>query len=286
MRQSPVHPSDIIVQRSGALGDVILITPVIRRLRRENPTATIAVVTGYPDVFRYNPHLLAAQSLNSDNALHINLDLAYERRPDLHIVQAYMLEAFGDTGKLLDLQQELFFTQRQPSWSAQHYVAVHAAVAGWGNRTLPRDTWRKVVFGLRRAGLWPVLVGSSRDTIPDCSVTTFHGTDIIAQAAFIDRCEAFVGSDSGILHVAGATDTPIVAVMTCARPETRLPWRYGRRNWNCTAIVPDIACVGCLQRRPPPVTDEFCERGDNKCVEIVDPNEIIAAVLALVDRRQ
>lgn len=272
----------IIVQRSGALGDVILTTPVIRRLRQENPTECISVVTGYPNVFRGNPHLDQGVAASLDDRL-IQLDLAYERRPNLHIVQAYMIEAFGDPGVAADLQQELFFLRQTFFSRDRKYVAVHATATGWANRTLPRSTWLAVVVGLRKAGLWPILVGGSRDSIPGADVMTFHSTDILMQARLIAGCAAFVGSDSGIMHIAGATDVPLVGVFTCARPETRLPWRHGVLGWGCTAILPDLDCVGCQQRRPPPVTDEHCERGDTACVTMVQAETIIAAVVAAVD---
>jgi len=275
--------TNIVVQRAGALGDVILTTPIIRRLRRENPTASIGVLTAYGDVFANSPHLDISALADPQNVRHIMLDLAYERRPGLHIVQAYMQEAFGDLGEPDDLQQELFFPRHDPLSAKQHYVAVHAAVAGWANRTLPRATWRAVIDGLRKAELWPVLVGSPRDLIPDYPVTAFLSSNVLAQASFIDTCACFVGSDSAMLHVAGATDVPIVGIFTCALPWLRLPYRQGKLGGNCMAVVPDLDCIGCLHERPPPVTTEACQRGDMLCVSSVDPDEIIAAVLALVE---
>lgn len=276
----------IIVRRSGALGDVVLTTPIVRRLRRENPTANIAVITNFPDVFRYSQRNITSFPLDLVVNRLIDLDFCYEEQPDLHIVQAYMLEAFDDLGDPADFQQELFFPKRTMFSYDRKFVAVHAAVAGWANRTLPRATWREVVTGLRKAGLWPILVGSPRDDIPDSDTTRFFSTDILAQAGLIDGCAAFVGSDSGLAHIAGSTNTPIVTVFTCARPETRLPWRNGILGWNCTALVPDIPCVGCLARRLPPVTSEFCERGDNVCVTLIKPDEIIEAVIKIVDNNR
>lgn len=271
----------ILVQRSGALGDVILTTPIVRRLRRENPTESISVITAYGDVFRNNPHLGNPLASNIYPINRIDLDLAYEKRPELHIVQAYMQEAFGDMGEPEDRQQELFFPRR--SASGRRCVAVHATVAGWANRTLPRATWTAVVEGLRAANLWPILVGTVRDALPAIDVSRFFADDILAQAQFISQCDCFVGSDSGLLHAAGATDTPIVGVFTCAKPELRLPWRHGQLGWKCTAITPDIDCIGCMSRRDAPVTTEFCERGDNLCVQLVQADVIVAAVLAAIE---
>ena len=275
----------IVVRRTGALGDVILVTPVLRRLRQENPDRLIRVETAYPDVFKGNDALaIPPTHCALAPAKLINLDMAYERRPHMHIVDAYMQEAFGDSGDPAQKQQCLTFSRRPifNSGPKHRYVAVHAAVAGWSNRTLPRTTWVHVVQLLQLEGFWPILVGTERDNI-DAQVTRFFTPDLSAQATLIASCACFIGSDSGLLHVAGATATPIVGVFTCAKPEYRLPWRGGALGGGCEGVAPDLDCVGCLARVPPPITVESCERGDLACVGAVKPEAIVAAALRMVE---
>src|SRR5260221_9357715 len=47
----------ILVKRKAALGDVLFTTPIIARLRRQNPDAAIYVQTDHPDVYRRNPDI-------------------------------------------------------------------------------------------------------------------------------------------------------------------------------------------------------------------------------------
>src|ERR1700761_9358070 len=146
----------VVVRRSGALGDVILTTPIFRRLRRENPSCHIGVLTAYPQAFYGNQYLSTDSEYRTRDPLRfIDLDLAYEKRPSMHIVRAYMQEAFGDEGEPGDLQQEMVFPRFTP-FLQKNVVTVHAATAGWRNRTLPREMWIDVIDGLRQRGYHPV----------------------------------------------------------------------------------------------------------------------------------
>jgi len=199
-----------------------------------------------------------------------------------------MRAAFGDPGKPEDRCQELFpettgLNRLASAFSGGRVVAVHAARAGWRNRTLPEQTWLDVVAGLRREGLFPMMVGTGRDALPKANAAAFHSTDVLAQAAVIACCACFVGSDSGLLHVAGATDVPIVGVFTCASPAVRMPWRNGVLGDGCTAVLPEgLDCLGCLARAPVPSTSESCERGDTACVRAVRPDVVVAAIVRAV----
>ena len=283
----------ILVRRIGALGDVILTTPIIRRLREENPGADIGVQTAYPDVFKNSPHrLVMAHPVNPPYAWTLeggvdrlfDLDLAYEVKPHKHIVQAYMMSVFGDNGEPEQLQQEIFFRPTLKFNSAKRVIALHAAKAGWRNRTLPERTWLSVIEKLRGLGGYEVvLVGTGKDALPKSKCAVYLTGDIAAQTAFISRCAAFIGSDSALIHAAGATDVPIVGVFTSALADTRLPWRKGIPQHRCVPVLPrDMPCFGCLTRRPAPVTTEFCERGDTACVDAVWAEDIVDALQFLI----
>ena len=194
----------------------------------------------------------------------------------MHIVQAYGIEAGVE---LDDRQQELFFPKKIRVRSRTPLVAVHAAKAGWRNRTLPAETWLAVCATLRDAGVRPLLVGTHRDELRGSPYMAFHQPNILAQAAVIAQCDCFVGPDTGLLHVAGATDTPIVGIFTSVDPAFRLPYRA-----NCVAVQSSgLDCLGCHGRQPAPATNESCELDDYAaCVRAVSPELIVEAVLSLM----
>jgi ADP-heptose:LPS heptosyltransferase len=135
------------------------------------------------------------------------------------------------------------------------------------------------------------MVGTNMDRLDTSLASACLVPDIHVQAKLIASCKVFVGSDSGLLHVAGTTRTPIVGVFTSVHPWLRLPYRArvpgGRATmgYDCIAVTPrDLMCLGCQARAPIPSTGESCERGDIACVDRIDPNDIVNAVLASVDR--
>lgn len=87
--------------------------------------------------------------------------------------------------------------------------------------------------------------------------------------ALIDRCTAFVTNDSGLMHVAAALGTPLVAV-------------FGSTNWTTTSPFSDtsrivrvpIACSPCMQ----PV----CPLGHMNCMRQVSVAMVADAVKDLI----
>jgi hypothetical protein len=90
----------ILVIRSGALGDVILATGIVRELNKfYSGQCSIDVATEYPEVFKNNPYVslvINKSSVNhSDYDQVIDLDLCYEMVPNQHVLDAYSKKVFG-----------------------------------------------------------------------------------------------------------------------------------------------------------------------------------------------
>jgi len=94
-------------------------------------------------------------------------------------------------------------------------------------------------------------------------------TSILQLAALIKRCNAFVGNDTGPMHVADAVGTPIVAIFGPTDIVTTRPYGAGHR-----IITVNPECGPCLRRTCP--TDHFCMED----ITVDDVERVVREVLA------
>src|SRR5262249_4037793 len=145
----------------------------------------------------------------------------------------------------------------------------------WPSRTLPRSFWDRLAIALRDGGMNVAFVGSGADyggpQIPKVNSYIGRLGSIQALAHVMDGATVVIGPDSAILHIAGATNVPIVGLYTCVKGEYRAPFRKGKLAGGVEIMQPNIGCYGCLATVAAPVTSYSCKRGDNACVELFDP---------------
>ena len=97
-------------------------------------------------------------------------------------------------------------------------------------------------------------------------------TDLTEAAALIKRCHLFLTNDSGLMHVAAAVGTPLVAVFGSTNPVTTAP------------IGPHVVMV----RRPvecSPCLKPTCNQPTHKCMELVSPEEVAEQGLTLISKQ-
>ncbi|HEY5619335.1 MAG TPA: glycosyltransferase family 9 protein [Vicinamibacterales bacterium] len=93
--------------------------------------------------------------------------------------------------------------------------------------------------------------------------------DVDDLRALVARATAFIGGDSGPLHIASTTRTPIVALFGPTLAERSMPWRDPR--WFAEAVdAGPLPCRPCRQRT--------CEPGDFRCLTRINPESVVAAV--------
>ncbi|UCC39545.1 MAG: glycosyltransferase family 9 protein [Candidatus Aminicenantes bacterium] len=85
----------------------------------------------------------------------------------------------------------------------------------------------------------------------------------------ISHSSLFVGPDSGPMHVAASTSTPIVAYFGPNLPAYNAPWQA-----NASIIEKDLDCRPCKQRQ--------CIYDDFRCLRNIRPEEVYEACLRFI----
>jgi heptosyltransferase III len=268
----------ILINRLGSLGDVILITPIVKKIYFDHGgMCSIIVRTHWEEVFRNNPYVHKVidgnQSIDfSKIDKFINLDFSYEKNPKMHIVDAYGSFAFGNS--LFDRQCELHTTKNDKESAIRlknelnnSYITIHMRNTHQANRNIPIEFWNNLIINtLNATSLSIVQIGTKTDY-------AFGGTDRLLDVRdrfsmqelreVINESELFIGIDSAPLHIAATTQTEIIAFFTSAHAKYRKPLRPLE---NFTAVEPDIDCYGCQVDLPLGSTLAVCRRNDNECV--------------------
>ncbi len=78
--------------------------------------------------------------------------------------------------------------------------------------------------------------------------------------ALIHRCDLFISNDSGLMHLAGALDVPLVAIFGSTNPTTTSPPGEGSR-----VIHKDIPCSPCLKKECPT---------DFRCMDLIQVDDV------------
>lgn len=83
--------------------------------------------------------------------------------------------------------------------------------------------------------------------------------------ALLGRAAVYIGGDSGPLHIAATTTTPIVALLGPTLPERSMPWRDPQWFAECVDMGP-LPCRPCRQR--------VCAPGDFRCLTAIAPERV------------
>lgn len=232
-----------VVRRNQAIGDVLLTTPLIAELRRQNPRSEIFVETAHPELFRDNPDVAAAGHAFPHVyrwATEIDLTMSYENQPGTNIVDAYfktahIIPALTGPPTIWLNESERLAASSLPG--SRKRVAIHAGPTTWTGKNWPWERWEQLCRRLMSD--WDVLlVGTPGPSLPHHvdlrGKTTFHEL-----AAILERCGLFVGVDSFPMHAATAMRTPVVGLFGTSSPQYIL-----QPCCNYMPVVGTSACAG------------------------------------------
>lgn len=271
---------NILVLRAGATGDAFMVTPILRSLKKKWPCARITMVTAYPDAFARNPHLfrLDAQETQPRSMYDMvfDLNLAYERSPQKHAVQAYA----DACGIAVDSYiPEIFPTQDDERFAlytlpkGRKIAVLNPGPTNWVGRNYSIENWCKVTQGLKDRGYFTVEIGFNHphNALP-CDLDLRGRTTVHQVYSILKSASVYVGIDSFPMHLAVAANTPIAAIFGCVSPEYRLPPGIPYMRG---VMAKNVGCLGCHHYLPGPRITTSCYRGEVMCMTRLSPEHVL-----------
>lgn len=332
-------PPNILLVRFSAIGDILLLTPLVRALRRKHPDARLTVVTrtGFAPLLERNPrisevigwdpltslpdlgrrlrdlefthrldlhdsvrsrllrwhtggawttypkHRLARAAL-----IHTHRDLYRDRRPvaERYFDAARGLEVTPDGGSLemflsrTDLEAAEGFLAARGLGQSRQLIAVAPGAAHFTKRW-PTHHWIALVRRLVEGGNDVLVLGGPEDLAIGEAVAAAGGEfaasaagafDLPGSAALLKRTRALVSGDTGLMHLATAVETPVIALFGPTVEQFGFfPYRA-----KSAVLQRELSCRPCSAHGGP-----RCPLKHHRCLQDLQPGDVLEALRRL-----
>lgn len=208
----------IILKRSGAMGDIILMEPVMRHLVMKNNNVVLDIPIQYFGLFSQHLfHVKHISQFDKDRipAKEINLDLAYEVSPRQNYLKSYF-DLCGVTDYRLSRPTLYPKITLETRIFPQKYAVVHLINRPTQSRNIHGVKWGEVQKHLDALGYLVVQIGDYQSFNIG---TPIHTRTIEFLKWIIAGCDLFIGVDSGPSHIAVAYDKPSVLLFASTNPD-------------------------------------------------------------------
>lgn len=285
------------VSGARALGDTLCVTPTLRKLY-QSYNQKISIITNHPYLFSNNPYVDIVYD-ELINQITENQKEEYEVFDSFNI--GYHSNGVCYKHNVMDIRQfhaiNLGFMLTKDEMRLDYipdeynpveglpekYVLIHP-VQNWNSRTWDIKKWDLLTKLLNERRIFVVSIGKDSSELGGSNVNkpVFNfdikfGLNLMNQTTIsqtwhlINNSMCFVTMDSGLLHLAGTTDSEIIQLGSSINPEFRSPYRngsqeykyhyvnggcelhcasdmkYGVREWGSIHGIPSL--VNCLENK-------------------------------------
>jgi len=260
-------PLRILVDRTAAMGDVLMIEPIIRELKYKYPYSEIYVNTACPTPLA---HVDNIHELRMDLTYKyprtffdkiIMLDFAYENTPMRHVIDSYAEQS----GVVLDVGEERIPRYSSKlKWTGKDSKRLAVCSEGsWTSRTWNLKKWQAFLRKLKERGYEITEVGTNN--YMGVGENKINSISLHDTAKIIANSEMFLGFDGGLMHIAQAVGTPVFIIFGCTCPNYRI------HDWSKAKVVwineDELKCAGCHHKAPPPRSHTVCVESKIYCLE-------------------
>ncbi len=278
---------------SESLGDTLCSTPTLKKISNSYGEK-FCVATHVPEIFSNNPYVKKVVDIKSFNKNKYDIFETYynvgkqdskgiEKKHSVIDIRQFHAIDLGFNLLPEEMECEFYPAPYEDLKLPSNYVCVHP-VQTWESRTWPREKWEQLIERLTKQGIYVVLLGHDShergfwdiekpvfDIKQKGVINLLNKTNISQAWHVITNASKFITMDSGLLHVAGTTDTHIIQLGSSIHYKFRAPYRkgsqdykydyiggpcdifcasdmkYGVKEWGTIQGVPPL--IGCLENK-------------------------------------
>ena len=253
------------------LGDTICATPIVRKLYNSYG-GRISVLTVHPDIFKLNPYvkdLYFTENSNLD-VIHSNYEVLNSFAPNTNNpfgvslrhnqfdIRQYHAATLGFQLMENEMEMEYYpdeFVEIENL--PEKFVVIHP-VQTWESRTWSKNNWILLTKMLNDSGVAVISVGKDSSEIGNSNVQKpvfdfdiKFGLNLLNKANIsqtwwlMEKSLGVITMDSGMLHLAGTSNTHIFQLGSSVDYRLRAPFRKGSQEFKYDYISGEcrIACA-------------------------------------------
>jgi ADP-heptose:LPS heptosyltransferase len=250
--------------------------PVFDALQARYPDVQVHVLSNYPVLFRDNPHVQVCEATPAIVDRYVLLRGASRFSVRL---QAYCRKLGLPVPSTLP---EI----RSSDWSLPTHLRMPrgkgplvalAGGASWPSKRWPRDRWRALGVELAQIGCRVVVLGQSGEGLP-CGWDLTGQTTVDDAARVLHAADLLVCCDSGLMHLALAAGTPVVALFGPTDPEILI-----RNDDRFTAVCSTSSCHGFWNHADRVGDPGVCPEGHENCLDSIQAEQVAEVVVRRLD---
>lgn len=253
---------------ASAIGDLISATPTIKKLS-EIYKSQITVISSHPYLFENCPYV--EESIHFDKYPEEVLSEIYDLHKTFFLLGKQDSRGVEFKHAMCDIRQfhakDLGFLLTPEELTCDYfpsvdsncldkfnlpekYVVIHPAQS-WASRTWSKYNWQALCISLEDEGIPVIVVGKDarEESVNGTTIKSVfkldikNGIDLSNKTSLdetwhiLNKSKCVITMDSGILHLAGTTDTHIIQLGSSIKPEYRAPYRNGSQNYKHDYVI-------------------------------------------------
>jgi hypothetical protein len=240
----------LVLVGSHSVGDTLCSIPTIRHLSKVY-NKNIHVFTYQPELLKNYPYITLSDNYNIEEGdmliesfmvnklVHTRTDIR-----QLHAINSGF-QLYPDEMQIDFYPDEYQKIENLPD----RYVVLHP-VKSWSSRSWEKKRWQDLINKLNDLNIPVVLIGKDSSEVGTyliqkpvyeldikLGLNLINKIDIHQTWHILNKAEIIVTMDSGILHLAGTTDTHIIQLGSSIDPRFRAPYRYGTQSYKYSYVL-------------------------------------------------